>query len=173
MLTPSDTRSHKTVLAPTSVSHLLDPPSSSNSTAHTVTEAFVRPNGCAVVVTSEPTAWGWDPDVCAWTQLVSGWWAASPLHEGRSRSSSRDRNGPLADLEQRVAARATPPARKPQWWDEALALGDFETRLRATRLLGSKDEYKHWLREYAKYLAQESFRDRAEELVQELMGPVY
>lgn len=140
-------------------------------------EAFLRPNGTPILVTSEPAAWAFDRDMGVWTQIAAPWWSASPLNEneGRTRNGRSTPSGPLADIEAKVAAkgRGTPPDPKPQWWDESTACGHYETRLHGARLLGSKDEYRHWLKEYAKYLGEEDFRGRAEDVLAELMGPVY
>ncbi|KAL1412113.1 HIR complex subunit [Vanrija albida] len=172
-----DTRHGKTVLQPSSISHLLNPPSSSSNPAatSTVNSVLVRPNGCPVVVTSEPAAWAYDAEFGGWTQIAAPWWSSSPLNETRTRHGKPTLNGPLSEIEQTVVAGAQvePPDPKPEHWDLALSTGHYETRLRAARLLDSKDEYKHWLREYSKFLGQESFREQAEELITELMGPVY
>lgn len=139
---------------------------------------MVRPNGIPIVITSEPAAWAYDPEVSGWTQIASAWWGNSPLNEVRTRHgrSVPAQNSPLAEIEQRVSNLtdgAASSGEKPEWWKEAMSIGHYETRLRASRLLESKDEYKHWLREYGKFLGDENFRERAEELVSELMGPVY
>jgi len=62
---------------------------------------------------------------------------------------------------------------KPEWYDLASELRLLEGRIRSSILLDSKDEYKQWLLRYAKVLGDEGFRGRAEELVKEMMGPVY
>lgn len=142
-----------------------------------VEETALRPNGTPYIITSEPAAWVFDREMGLWTQIASSWWTASPLneHEGRTRNGRSGPSGPLAEIEQKVAAksRSSPPEDKPKWWDESLSCGHYETRLRAARLLGSKEEYRHWLKEYAKFLGDENFRERAEDLLSELMGPVY
>lgn len=170
-----DTSRNANLHPPTSIAHLLNTPSTSSnpSPPATIESALIYPNGCAVVVTSEPAAWAYDASLAEWTQIASAWWAASPLNEIRTRAGRSTSSGPLADLEQRVAAaaNASPPSDKPKWWDEAVSVGHYETRLRAACLLGSKEEYRTCLREYGKFLGDENFRERAEELVKELMGP--
>lgn len=170
-----DTSRNCALYPASSISHLLNIASTSSnpSPPGTVHSAHIYPNGCAVVVTSEPAAWAYDPDLAEWSQVASAWWAASPLNEIRTRAGRSTTTGPLGDIEQRVAniATASPPGDKPKWWDEALSVGHYETRLRGARLLGSKEEYRACLREYGKFLGEENFRERAEELVKELMGP--
>jgi protein HIRA/HIR1 len=62
---------------------------------------------------------------------------------------------------------------RPKWWNTALTLGHLETRLSSTRLLDSPVEYKQAMLVYAKKIADEGFRAKAEELIKELFGPVY
>jgi protein HIRA/HIR1 len=62
---------------------------------------------------------------------------------------------------------------RPTWWSAALTLGHLETKLHAAKVLDSPAEYKQCLLIYAKKLADEGFRAKAEELVKELFGPVY
>lgn len=45
--------------------------------------------------------------------------------------------------------------------------------MHAAKTLESKDEYKTALVAYARRLSEEGFRGKAEELVKELVGPVY
>lgn len=58
-------------------------------------------------------------------------------------------------------------------WVNALSLGHLESRLKAAVTLDSPEEYKQFLLIYAKRLASEAFRSKAEELIKELLGPVY
>ena len=85
--------------------------------------------------------------------------------------------GPLAEIESKVvdrmAGRPALEAGKPEWWDEAMEMGHLESRMRAAQLIDSKDEYKQWLIRYAAVLGKEGFRARAEELLKDLIGPIY
>lgn len=58
-------------------------------------------------------------------------------------------------------------------WKKALTLGHLEARMNAAIVLDSLQEYKSNLVLYAKLLAEEAFRGKAEELVHDLLGPVY
>ncbi|GAA5942211.1 uncharacterized protein JCM15063_002043 [Sporobolomyces koalae] len=55
----------------------------------------------------------------------------------------------------------------------ALTLSHLETRMRAAISLDSPSEYKASLITYAKELAKEGLRSKAEELIRELLGPIY
>jgi protein HIRA/HIR1 len=172
-----DVRQGIASVSPISMAHLLDPPRSSSSKI-TVSEIMLRSNGCPIVITSMPAAWAYDSAILGWVQIASAWWGNSPLNEARTRASraSMTHIGVLAEIEQRVAAGCdgnSSTKEKPKWWKEYMSASHYESRMRACRLLDSKDEYKHWLREYSKLLGEENFRERAEELINELMGPLY
>jgi protein HIRA/HIR1 len=72
-----------------------------------------------------------------------------------------------------VLSASNPEKPRPTWWGAALTLGHLETKLHAAKVLDSPAEYKQVLLVYAKKLADEGFRAKAEELVKELFGPVY
>ena len=55
----------------------------------------------------------------------------------------------------------------------AVSLAHLEVRMKAAIRLDSPGEYKQFLTAYAKRLAEEGFRGKAEELVKELLGPIY
>jgi protein HIRA/HIR1 len=54
-----------------------------------------------------------------------------------------------------------------------MTLGHLETKLHSARVLDSPQEYKQALLLYAKNIADEGFRAKAEELIKDLFGPVY
>ena len=62
---------------------------------------------------------------------------------------------------------------RPTWWNTALTLGHLESKLHAAKVLDSAAEYKQALLVYARKLADEGFRAKAEELIKELFGPVF
>ncbi|ORY52826.1 WD40-repeat-containing domain protein [Leucosporidium creatinivorum] len=55
----------------------------------------------------------------------------------------------------------------------AMSLAHLEVRMKAAVTLDSPAEYRTFLVAYAKKLAEESIRNKAEELLRELMGPIY
>jgi len=62
---------------------------------------------------------------------------------------------------------------RPTWWSAAMTLGHLETKLHAAVVLDSPQEYKQALLVYAKKIADEGFRAKAEELIKDLFGPLY
>lgn len=110
--------------------------------------------------------------------MADGWFAeGSDAWQGRQRANSQIANrGVVSSLESHVSE-AAPPAdsdkERPVWWNTALTLGHLETRLHAAKTLDSPQEYKHALLLYAKKIADEGFRAKAEELVKDLFGPTY
>jgi protein HIRA/HIR1 len=82
----------------------------------------------------------------------------------------------VASIESAISERIPPPlgnVQRPQWWTSALTLGHLESKLHAARVLDSSAEYKQMLLLYAKKIADEGFRNKAEELIKELFGPIY
>ncbi|GAA5983758.1 hypothetical protein JCM10908_005913 [Rhodotorula pacifica] len=55
----------------------------------------------------------------------------------------------------------------------AISLAHLETRIKAAASLDSPSEYRLFLLAYAKRLADEGLRSKAEELIRELLGPIY
>ncbi|GAA6005959.1 uncharacterized protein JCM10292_005627 [Rhodotorula paludigena] len=55
----------------------------------------------------------------------------------------------------------------------AISLAHLETRLLAAAALDSPSEYRNFLLQYAKKLADEGLRSKAVELIRELLGPIY
>ncbi|KAF8882180.1 WD40-repeat-containing domain protein [Gymnopilus junonius] len=101
----------------------------------------------------------------------------SDFGQGRQRANSTVASrGILASIEASIAVTPDESAAekpRPSWWSAALTLGHLETRLHSTKLLDSPSEYKQALLLYAKKIADEGFRGKAEELIRELFGPVY
>lgn len=99
------------------------------------------------------------------------------MWQGRQRSQSQVANrGIVAFVEGSLSgppSEASAETPRPEWWNTALTLGHLETRLHAARLLDSPVEYKQYLTLYAKKIADEGFRAKAEELIKDLSGPIY
>ena len=140
--------------------------------------ACVRENGSPVINFSNGVVYSYDPALCTWVKLADRWWAeGSDFWHGRQRGNSAIANrGVMTSIESSLAgnpdeSNAEKP--RPNWWSSALTLGHLETRLHATKLLDSPQEYRQALLMYAKKIADEGFRGKAEELIKDLFGPVY
>lgn len=129
-----------------------------------------------MLLTSDAKAFAYDSDLESWTCISSPWWMLAEQLQ-RRQAASRTSAGPLTSIEARLADLSVPELQlegaKPAWWDEAMEMGHLETRMAACELLGSKDEYKSWLLKYTTFIAKEGFKGRAEEVVKELVGPIY
>ncbi|THV03532.1 WD40 repeat-like protein [Dendrothele bispora CBS 962.96] len=141
----------------------------------TITSAFVRPNGCPVLNASNGVAFAYDISLCSWVKVSERWWA-----EGSDVWPSRQRNGTngkgvLPYIEGTIGSADESSANKqrPEWWNAAMTLGHLETRLHASRVLDSPTEFRQTLQLYARKIADEGFRAKAEELIKELCGPIY
>ncbi|KAG6828889.1 hypothetical protein H0H87_000477 [Tephrocybe sp. NHM501043] len=150
-----------------------------SSPNHTVVSASIRPNGAPVINCSNGVVYSYDPSLLAWVKLSERWWSeGSDVWQGRQRSSVTQggNRGIMSSIEGSISG--TPDESlsdrvRPTWWNTAMTLGHLETRLNATRLLDSPQEYKQALLLYSKKIADEGFRAKAEELIKELFGPVY
>lgn len=163
--------------APVSVRPLLSSPNTSTrGTNVTITSLTARPNGSPILGTTSGITYSYDSNLCTFVKLSEPWWA-----EGSDAWSSRPRNGNaqqavIASIESAISERIPPPSgniQRPEWWTSALTLGHLETKLHAARVLDSGSEYKQSLLVYAKKIADEGFRNKAEELIRELFGPIY
>ncbi|KAI0064884.1 WD40 repeat-like protein [Artomyces pyxidatus] len=168
---------------PTSVRPLLavSPNSSFEGTRVTITSITARPNGSPVLMTTTGVAYSYDANLCTFIKLSESWWAEgsdawiSRLRTNNAQPSSRGQPV-VATIESAISEQTPPPSgatQRPQWWSTALTLGHLESKLHAAKVLDSSQEYKQILLVYAKKIADEGFRGKAEELVKELFGPVY
>lgn len=191
-----DVRSGRALFSPTSMAHLLE----SDGGTVQLNELSVRSNGTVVITTTQPAAYLYDRAKSAFIPLVTPFQlAGSPLLTTAPRASSRNASSapsaslhtatsstsPVSEIESLVleqyrrqmpngtGTNAADTPEKPAWWDVAMTLQHIEMRVRAAELLASKEEYKGYLKEYAKKVGQEGFRARAEEIVRELVGPLY
>jgi protein HIRA/HIR1 len=140
--------------------------------------ATVRDNGVPIVHGSNSTVYSYDPALLSWVKLAEHWWSeGSDFWQGRQRGNSTTANrGIMSAIEGSIAGIPDESAAeipRPNWWSAALTLGHLETRMLSTKLLESPQEYRQALLMYAKKIADEGFRGKAEELVRELFGPVY
>ncbi|OCF32185.1 protein HIR1 [Kwoniella heveanensis BCC8398] len=163
-----DTRKGSVVVHPTSLAHLLQSPATSSGAALEIKECALRPNGVPIIVTTEPAAYAYDRALAEWIVISAPWWfESSPL--------SSNSVGPMGSVDRTVRSMWKGKKRDAvgEWWDEALAMGHYESRIKACILLDSDEEYQDWLIQYVRYLGNEGFLERAEEVIQELMGPIH
>jgi protein HIRA/HIR1 len=119
----------------------------------------------------------YDPALSTWIKLSERWWSeGSDAWQGRRANTQSAGRGILSAVEGSISGtpdESVADKQRPKWWNTALTLGHLETRLSSTRLLDSPQEYKQAMLMYAKRIADEGFRAKAEELIKELFGPVY
>ncbi|KAF8490609.1 WD40-repeat-containing domain protein [Gautieria morchelliformis] len=173
-MTVWNVKTEKATFAPTSVLPLFVQPKT------TIVNVGVRANGAPIINLSSGIAHSYDANLLAWVRISEAWWAdGSDAWTGRQRNSNNTASrGIIAILEAGISELNDSDendhvAEKPQWWNAAKTLGHLEERQSAARLLDSPGEFKHSLLLYAKRIAEEGFRGKAEELVRELFGPVY
>ena len=136
-------------------------------------------NGAPIIHVSSGCAYSYDPELLTWIKLSEKWWAGgSSVWQARSRTGTVTANrGVVATIENVISEQTGPDdganRERSKWWEAALTLGHLETKLQATKVLESPTEYKQVLLVYAKRIAEDGFRGKAEELVKELFGPLY
>lgn len=159
-----------------------------------MTSLSARPNGAPIVHTTSGTAYSYDSSLLSFVKLSEPWWSqGSDAWSGRQRastsistqSSKQAQSSIVAGIESTIAETmkasgsddfgdGAAGVQRPEWWAAALTLGHLETKMHAGKVLeGSPAEFKQFLLVYAKKIADEGFRGKAEELVKELFGPVY
>ncbi|KAL0958091.1 hypothetical protein HGRIS_000265 [Hohenbuehelia grisea] len=172
-----NTKKQLSFFPPTSILPLLATPNC------TISDLSVRPNGTPVA-TCNGSAFAFDPALGAWAHIGDRWWASgSDAWQGRQRTAAAQSRPVVATIESAVAAAADEDGGAsafaggrstiPAWWSVALTLGHLETRVHAARMLESPQELRQAVLAYAKRIADEAFRAKAEELIRELFGPVY
>lgn len=189
----------KAVSSPANVSEIL---LACSSNPPTITSARIRPNGSPVLSLSDGRALAYDGDLSCWLTVSSTWWSkGSDFWEGRTRGRNSTARGLMRTIEGSVNdliargvsdqaigyASAMDTDEVPisiegeeqqklgheDDWKAAMSLGHLESRMAACKVLDSPVEYKTFLLLYAQRLGSEGFRNKAEELIRELMGPVY
>lgn len=157
-----DTRSGKIVSSASGVAHLAEPDLDSID---------VCENGTPLIVSSTSDAYAFDSDLQSWVPVCEARLLEHDVPTGREVA------GPLSRLEEQCRLRMKPMVNgtehEPDWWKETQQMTIMEMRIRASRLLGSRDEYRYWLSQYATFVARQDFVGRAEELLKELIGPLY
>ncbi|KAG9102641.1 HIR complex subunit [Ceratobasidium sp. 370] len=127
----------------------------------------LRTNGSHLIILSSAIAVSYEPTLMAWTRVSEPRWAdGSDAWTGRQRGPSSGR-GVLANMETTLTEMRGPDG------DTSAIPRHLESRLGAAKLLDSPAEYKQAVLLYAKRLADEGFRAKAEELIKELCGPLY
>nr|ODN94130.1 protein HIR1 [Cryptococcus depauperatus CBS 7841]ODO00483.1 protein HIR1 [Cryptococcus depauperatus CBS 7855] len=161
-----DIRTSKTVFSPTSFLHLLQ----TSTQLLDIASFSVRPNGVPIIITSKPQAYAFDSSISSWSTLCSPV-QSSVLFGGL--------DGPLSAIEKAVSTAAIENLVDSQkniqtpWWEESNAMSQYETKVRAAILLGSKEEWRYWLFEHVKFLGEQNFLERAGEIIKALIGPLY
>ena len=165
----------KAVHPPVSVAPLL-----ASDPSLTIRSVSIRPNGAPILTLSNNTVLSYDGSLLSFIKLSDAWFSqGSSYWKGRQRGNSNtESRSVVASIEARITERtqldpSLAEIPRPTWWTPAMTLGHLETRMNAARSLDSAAEYKQALLLYAKTIADEGFRGKAEELLKELYGPVY
>lgn len=164
----------KAVFAPADMGHIMD-----NDIA--IHSASIRPNGTPLIQLTNGEAYVYNTETLVFELVCSLWHAEHSTYWTRTRASSSNPKNIVAHLEITLntlrpdivaAAEAAGAKAKPRWFDDAIPLGHLESRLNACALLHSPNEYKTFLSMYAKKIADEGYRNKAEQVARDLYGPI-
>lgn len=193
------TRSDQKSTPPLSVAGLLASAQEGRLQEDDIVQLWIHSNGLPIIITRSERAFTLDAGKESWVMIASGWYAdCSPIWEGRTRgraasmdsisggSLSQAIKEPIRAVEseindlvviQRLSSGITaamkPSAEMMEEFSVAVTLKHLEIRLQGAALLESGDEYKAFLRSYAKKLSDEGIRNQAEDLCKSLLGPIY
>nr|XP_019010171.1 uncharacterized protein I206_04639 [Kwoniella pini CBS 10737]OCF48952.1 hypothetical protein I206_04639 [Kwoniella pini CBS 10737] len=161
-----DTRSSKALISSVSISHLLD--DSSTSSNIEIKQCLIQPNGVPIIITSQPAAYAYD-------NSLSDWITISSTHQNSSSPLTTTSTGIVGDIESMTRSLWKGKRRDNggEWWTESMTMSHHEVRIAAATLLESKEGYQEFISAYINYLGNEGFLERAEEVLRELIGPIY
>jgi protein HIRA/HIR1 len=143
--------------------------------------ATVRPNGTPLLQLSNGLAYAYNKDTQAFEEVCSLRFAQYSSLWTRTRASTTVQKSIVAYLETSLNTlrpdivadthSAMIKANTP-WFNDATELGHLEMRLQACTTLHSPNEYKTFLAAYSRKIAEEGYKNKAEQLVRDLYGPV-
>ncbi|KAJ7253679.1 TUP1-like enhancer of split-domain-containing protein [Mycena haematopus] len=168
-----DVKKQSALFPPVSLTPILSSPN------YTITSAKIQPNGAAILTCSSGVVYSYDTVLLSFVKLTERWWSeGSDVWQARQRSATNPtaNRGVLSVTEGSIAGSLDSTGadkKRPQWWNVAMTMGHLETRMHSARLLDSPTEYKQALAQYTKKLAEEGYRAKAEELIRDLLGPMY
>ncbi|KAG6333141.1 hypothetical protein ID866_5947 [Astraeus odoratus] len=167
-LSSINVKSQMASFPPIFISQLLQAPNSK------VLSLTVRPNGAPVLQISSGVAYTYDAQLLQWTKLSDRWWSeGSDVWQGRQRATKDVVTSIESAITTSFDDKPVHAKERPKWWSTALTLGHLESKIHAAKALESPSEYKQATLMYARKLADEGFRAKAEELIKDLFGPVY
>ncbi|KAJ7931173.1 histone transcription regulator 1 [Mycena leptocephala] len=168
-----DVKKQSALFPPVSLSSILSSPN------YTITSAKIQPSGAAILTCSSGVVYSYDTALLSFVKLTERWWSeGSDVWQARQRSATNPtaNRGVLSITEGSIAGgldSSGADKKRPQWWNMAMTLGHLETRMHSARLLDSPTEYKQALAQYTKKLAEEGYKAKAEDLIRDLLGPMY
>ncbi|KAJ7669282.1 histone transcription regulator 1 [Mycena polygramma] len=169
-----DVKKGSALFPPVSLSPILSSPN------YTITVAKIQPSGAAILTCSSGIVYSYDAALLSFVKLTERWWSeGSDVWQARQRSATNPtaNRGVLSLTEGSIAgslqSSSSANKKRPQWWSLAMTLGHLETRMHSAKLLDSPTEYKQALAQYTKKLADEGYKAKAEDLIRDLIGPMY
>ena len=193
----------RSIHPPLNISSLLSSSSSSKHPNPPITYSSLLPNETPLIALSSGSTFPYDSDLFSWTRVCEPWWSKSDAWEGRrgrnANALSAVERGIIRGIEGAVnniivdeksqgpeeyaemssgssltlQGEPSTPQGTVKEFSIALTLAHLETRLKLAVSLDSPSEYKTSLLIYSRELAKEGLRSKAEELIKEMLGPIY
>lgn len=145
----------------------------------TVTQSMLTQQGVPVVALSNGKSYCYSADMETWTLIADKADSLGQCADFRSCLPSHDASvssGPLATMQGRhlnAGRLASRLSSTPHHLQQSVTLAFLETQLSAALTLQSRQEYRHWLLIYARFLVNEGSEFRLRELCKDLLGPVH
>ena len=166
-------RTRKALFAPTDMGHLLEP-------GVEIHLASIRPNGAPLFQLTNGAAYVYNKDTQVFEEVCSLRFARFSSLWTRTRASTTAQRNIIAHLETTLnalrpdiaEAAQSVVAAKPRWFNDATELGHLEMRIQACATLHSPNEFKTFLMAYARKIAEEGYKNKAEQVIKDLHGPV-
>jgi protein HIRA/HIR1 len=141
-----DTQTLRTKIASSSIASQF-----TSSNVGTLSKVDLSDNGSPILAFSGGMTLGWSEGFQAWVRIHEAWWK-----EGSDVDAPPEQNDG-----------------KPKAFRTTLTLGHLETRIAASLMVGSGEQWRGTVVDYARRLVEERYVERAEELIRELAGPVF
>lgn len=125
------------------------------SSAGALTKVDLSDTGAPILAFTSGSTLSYSSSMAVWVKISESWW-----------KQGSDLEGPYPPQHGNVAETTS-------LFRTALTLGHLETEIHAAKLFGNSDQWRKVTVMYARRIAAERFIDKAEELIRELVGPLF
>ena len=131
----------------------------------------VSSSGHPIISCTDGITHTYDEAMMSWVKIAEPWWSHGS-EAWPKRLKPGILRGYVDSLESAIdVPHSRPPRADSQDWGLTLTLGHLETKMHASAVLDSAEDFRQALSHYAKRLGQDGLKDKADELIRELYGP--